>query len=173
MLSPPLPPVTPGNLATLPSLAPESSTREAVHRHSYRRRQARGKSASTLPSNTVLCPFPDVNLRKNEPGNGAASLTLLSPKDIFRPHSRQPSNATTANTDKGVGPVIHWTCVSFPATSDGATINQDENFDPTPFAFKHYYLAFLVNPKSLETLKTVGRISRVSWPVSASVSVMD
>jgi Ca2+-transporting ATPase len=35
-------------------------------------------------------------------------------------------------------------------------LTQDENIDPTPFAFKPYHLASLVDPKSLETLEAMG-----------------
>ena len=37
-------------------------------------------------------------------------------------------------------------------------LTQDENIDPTPFAFKPYHLASLVDPKNLETLETMGGI---------------
>ena len=37
-------------------------------------------------------------------------------------------------------------------------LTQDENIDPTPFAFKPYHLASLVDPKNLETLESMGGI---------------
>ena len=37
-------------------------------------------------------------------------------------------------------------------------LTQDKNIDPTPFAFKPYRLASLVNPKNLETLEAMGGI---------------
>ena len=40
-------------------------------------------------------------LRDNKPGDGTTSLTLLSPQDQSRSHSRRPSNATTTSTDEG------------------------------------------------------------------------
>jgi len=38
-------------------------------------------------------------------------------------------------------------------------LTQDEHIDPTPFAFKPYHLASLVDPKNLETLETMGGIN--------------
>ena len=37
-------------------------------------------------------------------------------------------------------------------------LTQDEHIDPTPFAFKPYHIASLVDPKNLETLKSIGGI---------------
>ena len=39
---------------------------------------------------------------------------------------------------------------------------QDEHIDPTPFAFKPYHLASLVDPKNLETLETMDGIKGLS-----------
>jgi len=165
-------------------------------------------------------------LRENKPGDGSTSLTLLSPKDNSRSHSRRPSNATTASTDEGTV-ADHSPGLShlYAATSDVTTVRsavgtlnsptptqvgsvsdigdsdkrkqkqkksrrkvkgnaertpeeggdddededdegkpieldltQDENIDPTPFGFKPYHLASLVDPKNLETLETMGGI---------------
>jgi len=38
-------------------------------------------------------------------------------------------------------------------------LTQDEHIDPTPFAFKPYHLASLVDPKNLETLEAMGGIN--------------
>ena len=165
-------------------------------------------------------------LRENKPGDGSTSLTLLSPKDNSRSHSRRPSNATTTSTDEGTV-ADHSPGLShlYPATSDVTTVRsavgtlnsptptqvgsvsdigdsdkrkqkhkktrkkgkgnaertpeeggdndddeddegkpveldltQDESIDPTPFAFKPYHLASLVDPKNLETLEAMGGI---------------
>jgi len=96
-------------------------------------------------------------LRDNKPGDGTTSLSLLSPKDNSRSHSRRPSNATTISTDEGTV-TDHSPGLShpYPATSD---VTRKENIDPTPFAFKPYHLASLVDPKNLETLEGMGGIS--------------
>jgi len=164
-------------------------------------------------------------LRENKPGDGSTSLTLLSPKDNSRSHSRRPSNATTTSTDEGTV-ADHSPGLShlYPATSDVTTVRsavgtlnsptptqvgsvsdigdpekrkqkqkksrkkvkgnaertpeeggddddddegkpmeldltQDEHIDPTPFAFKPYHLAALVDPKNLESLEGMGGIN--------------
>ena len=38
-------------------------------------------------------------------------------------------------------------------------LTQDEHIDPTPFAFKPYHLAALVDPKSLESLEAMGGVN--------------
>jgi len=40
-------------------------------------------------------------LRENRPGDGTTSLSLLSPQDQSRSHSRRPSNATITSTEEG------------------------------------------------------------------------
>ena len=155
-------------------------------------------------------------LRDNKPGDGSTSLTLLSPKDNSRSHSRRPSNATTTSTEEGTV-ADHSPGLShlYPAKSTVETLSsptpthvgsssdigdpekrmqkhkkarkkakgktegtpeeegddndedkgleldltQDENIDPTPFAFKPFHLASLVDPKNLETLETIGGIN--------------
>ena len=160
-------------------------------------------------------------LLENKPGDGTTSLTLLSPQDNSRSHSRRPSNATTTNTEDGT---VTDHPGFYPAISDVTTsarpavdtlgsptpmhvgsvldignperqrqkhekarkkvkgsteetpkeegegddedkilhlnLTQDEHIDPTPFAFKPYHIASLVDPKNLETLqvKSMGGI---------------
>ena len=38
-------------------------------------------------------------------------------------------------------------------------LTQDEHIDPTPFAFKPYHLASLIDPRSLESLEAIGGIN--------------
>ena len=178
----------------------------------------------TLSTQSSVHFMTSTALRENKPGDGSTSLSLLSPKDNSRSHSRRPSNATTTSTEEGTvadhSPgLLHL----YPATSDVTTVRsavgtlnsptpthvgsasdigdsekrrqkhkksrkkgkgnaertpeeggddeedeedkqmvldltQDEHIDPTPFSFKPYHLAALVDPKSLESLEAMGGI---------------
>jgi len=81
-----------------------------------------------------------------------------SSSDIGDPEKRMQKHKKTGTRVKG-------NIEGTPEEGDGndedkgleLDLTQDENIDPTPFAFKPYHLAFLVNPKNLEALETMGR----------------
>jgi len=183
--------------------------------------EARGIPPSPTLSTQSSVHFKTTTaLRENKPGDGTTSLSLLSPQDNSRTHSRRPSNATTTSTEEGT--VADHSPSFYPAVSDVNTsaksavdtlgsptpthvgsvsdigdperrlqkhkkarkkvkgnteetpeeegegddedkilhldLTQDEHIDPTPFAFKPYHIASLVDPKNLETLESMGGI---------------
>ena len=162
-------------------------------------------------------------LRENKPGDGTTSLSLLSPRDPTRSHSRRPSNATITSTEEGTvadhSPGVshlETSVITTSARSAVETLNsptpthvgstsdigefesrmkphdrlrrevnddahgtveeggrddrrdgekameldltQDGQIDPTPFRFRPFHLASLVDPKNLEALEAMGGI---------------
>lgn len=83
---------------------------------------------SVIPPSPTLSTQSSVHfttstaLRDNKPGDGSTSLSLLSPKDPSRSHSRRPSNATMTSTDEGTV-ADHSPGIShlYPATSHATT----------------------------------------------------
>lgn len=170
----------------------------------------------TLSTQSSVQFMTSTALRENRPGDGATSLSLLSP--ATNAHSRRPSVASTAGTVADYSPGVSHL---YPAVSDATTsarsavetlssptpthvgstsdigesgghtqkhrkgsrshtqgttgegvdgqddedktihldLAQDSQIDPTPFTFRPYHLASLVDPKSLDTLEAMHGIT--------------
>ena len=116
------------------------------------------------------------DLRGRDPGDGTSSLraiqqhgrnnSVASFQTVTEPDDATPDDATPG------GPAPTTTAFTAALSAEKATIGKgdgstapstishidtlDDNTDPTPFAFKPYALAALVDPKSLKDLDTMG-----------------
>jgi len=95
----------PGSLSSRIIPLNESMTMErSDHRHYQHtpKNEGRGIPRSPTLSTQSFVHFKTTTaLQENKPGDSTTPLSLISPQDDSRTHSRQPSNATTASTEEG------------------------------------------------------------------------
>jgi Ca2+-transporting ATPase len=136
------------------------------------------RSHSRRPSNATMASTDEGTVADHSPGfshlypaTSNMTVSVRSAADTF--HSTTPTHVGSSSDigDPGERKQKHKKARKVKGTAEGTTVEeegeeedkqmeldltQDENIDPTPFTFKPYHLASLVDPKSLETLEAMG-----------------
>ena len=163
--------------------SPTLSTQSSVHfmTSTALRENKPGDRTSSL---ALLCPKDNSRFRSRRPSNSTIASTdegtasVKSTADTFPSVTPTQVGSTSDIGDPGERKQNHKKARKVKGTVEGKTVKeegkeedkeedkqmefdltQDESIDPTPFTFKPYLLVSLVDPKSLETLETMGGVN--------------
>jgi Ca2+-transporting ATPase len=175
------PPDTTGNEDESPLMPPSPtlSTQSPVHFTTSvaLRENKPGEGTTSL---ALLSPKDNSRSHYRRPSNSTIASTdegtvsVKSTADTFPSVTPTQVGSTSDIGDPGERKQNHKKARKVKGTAEGKTVKeeskeedkqmeldltQDENIDPTPFTFKPYRLVSLVDPKSLETLETLGGVN--------------
>lgn len=152
-------------MTTVSSVGSSSTERDTEDNQSFRLspvRSAHSDAASTLPSPThthVDTASSDLPSRPSSPASFLKKTLHRVRRPSPSPTGESDTNSDTTRNDGSKGDSAdvnrNGPQLARPATLD---LKQEADLDARPFSFKPLQLASLVDPKSLETLETMGGI---------------